>query len=180
MANMANTQRTTFEARLKRIDKGGPNTAGTVIVGPQDDPKAAKRRARKYRRTENRLFARLLVAFGHLLLLPVSFLLGGLAMFTGIVAAFHIGRTGAVATGEDVLTATLVSNLDLLLGLLLAIVFGYLFRLMIGPRKIGLAVGVAAAFLLQDSIMQSYPDVFARLMSDEITLNAALAALQPN
>lgn len=179
MASLADAQRQTFEARLKRINKGGPNTAGTVIVGPQDDPKASKRRARKYQRPGNVFLSRLAAAFGHLFLLPVSFALGVFAMFAGIVGAFHFDRMELVDTTEASMLATISSQSALIFAFLLAIAFGWLFRLMNGPRKIGLVTGLAAAFLVQDMVIDSYPDVFARLMSDEITLDAAIAAFEP-
>jgi len=180
MARLEDAQRQTFETRLKRINKGGPNTAGTVVVGPVDDPKTSKRRARKYRRPGNGFLARLASAFGHLLLVPVSFALGGFAMLTGVVAAFHIDRLAPGGVSEAGFFTAISTQSDLIVAVLLAVAFGWLFKLVSGPRKIGLVAGLAAAFLLQDAVIQTYPDVFARLMSDEISLDAAIAAFEPS
>lgn len=180
MARLENAQRQTFESRLKRINKGGANTAGTVVVGPPEDPKKAKRRSRKYRRPGNGFLARLSAAFGHLFLVPVSFALGAFAMLTGVVAAFHIDRLALVDVSEASFFSAISAQSALIVAFLLALAFGWLFRLASGPRKIGLVAGLAAAFILQDSVIQTYPDVFARLMSDEITIDAAIAAFQPS
>jgi hypothetical protein len=168
MAGMGGTneaQLRAFEARLKRINKGGPNTAGHVIIGPQD-PTAKKPRARRIRRPGDFL-SRLGGAFAHLLLVPVAFALGAVAMMSGIVGAVQIGRLPLRDVAEAGLVDQLMPYSEFVIAGVVALLFGLLFRLMHGPRKLALAMGLAAAFLLQDSVIETYPDVFAVMMSDE-------------
>jgi hypothetical protein len=166
-----------FEERLKRINKGGPNTSGHVIIGPVEDPNAGKKKSRRYRKP-GAFMARLKQAFGHLMMVPVSFVMGAFAVFAAIVGVYHLDRFEMIPVAEAGLMQQVTAYPEVFLALALAAVLGWAFKLVDGPRKIGLVAGLALAFVLQDAVIAEYPDVFARLMSD-VTLDDAIAALPP-
>lgn len=177
MAGMAKSSADlkSFEERLKRIHKGGPNTSGHVVVGPVEDPEKARKKSRRYRKP-GAFAARMKQAFTHLMLLPVSFAVGAFAIFAGIVGVYHLNRFEVIPVAEAGFMQQVAGNAELWLALVLAGLLGWSFRLLTGPRKIGLVAGLGLAFVLQDAVIAQYPDVFANLMSD-VTLDDAIAAM---
>lgn len=175
MAGLSGEQHKMFEARLKRISRGGPNTAGHIIVGPAE-PDKKPRRTRLARRPGDFL-SRLAGAFGHLLLVPVSFALGGAAMMAGIVGAHQADRAGIAELAEAGFLAQVLPYKEFLMAGLVVLIVGGLFRLNRGPRKLAVLTGLAAAFVLQDQIISSYPEVFAVLMPETPLSLPELAAL---
>jgi hypothetical protein len=58
MAGLSDEQHKMFEARLKRINRGGPNTSGHIIVGPAEvDKKPRRPRRCGVRGTSSRAWA---------------------------------------------------------------------------------------------------------------------------
>jgi hypothetical protein len=175
MSSLSDEQHRMFEARLKRISKGGPNTSGHIIVGPAE-PDKKTRRQRRVRR-EGDFQSRLGGAFGHLLVVPVSFALGGVAMMAGIVGAHHAERVGLPEVAQAGLLGQVATQAEFLIAALVILIFGWALRLTRGPRKLAVLAGFAAAFLLQDAILASNPEVFARLMPDTPFALPELASL---
>ena len=174
MTSLSDEQHKMFEARLKRISKGGPNTSGHIIVGPAEpDKKTRRRRVRR----EGDFLSRLGGAFGHLLVAPVSFALGGIAVMAGIVGAHHVERVGLPEVAEAGLLGQVATQAEFVIAALVILVFGWALRLTRGPRKLAVVAGFAAAFLLQDAILAANPDVFARLMPDTPFTLPELASL---
>jgi hypothetical protein len=175
MAGLSDEQHKMFEARLKRISKGGPNTSGHIIVGPpQPDKKPVRQRLA---RRPGDFLSRLAGAIGHVIVVPVSFALGGAAMMAGIVGAHQADRAGVAELAEAGIVAQLLPYKEFLLAGLVVLIVGGLLRLNRGPRKLAVLTGLAAAFVLQDQIIASYPEVFAVLMPDTPLAMPELAAL---
>ncbi len=174
MAGLSDEQQKMFEARLRRISKGGPNTSGHIIVGPADTTKKPRRQRRV--RREGDFLSRLGRAFGHLLAVPVSFALGGVAMLAGIVGAHHVERVGLPEVAEAGLLQQAALQSEFLIAALVVGLFGWTLRLTLGPRKLAVVAGFAAAFLLQDTVIAQYPEVFGRLMPENAFELPELAA----
>jgi hypothetical protein len=169
MSGLSQEQHKLFEARLKRINRGGPNTSGHIIVGPAD-PTEKPRRPRRVRR-EGDFLSRLSGAIGHLAVVPVSFALGGAAMMAGIVGQHHVQLIGLPEVAQAGLLGQAALQAEFVIAGIVVLILGGMFRLMRGPRKLAVVTGLGAAFLLQDAIVASQPDVFARLMPESaITL----------
>lgn len=175
MAGVSDEQHKIFEARLKRISRGSPNTSGHMIVGPVD-PEKPPTRPRRMRRPGDFL-SRLGGAIGHVLVVPISFALGGVAMLAGIVGEHHVSRIGLPDLSEAGFLEQAALYKEFLLAGIVILVFGWLLGLTRGPRKLAVVMGVAAAFILQDQIVATYPEVFARLMPDTPLNLPELAAL---
>ena len=164
MASFSDEQHKMFEARLKRINRGGPNTSGHIVVGPAEVDKKPKRQ-RRVRRPGD-FVSRLGGAIGHLFVAPVSFALGGIAMMAGIVGAHQVERMELPEFAQAGLVGQLMDYREFILAGLVVLIVGGLFRLNRGPRKLAVVAGLAGAFILQDQIVATYPDVFATLMPD--------------
>jgi hypothetical protein len=163
MAGLSDEQHKLFEARLKRISRGGPNTSGHVIVGPVEPDKAPRRQ--RIRRPGD-FISRLAGAIRHLLVVPISFALGAAAMMAGIVGGHQVDRAGLPEFAQAGILQEVVAYQEFVIAGLVVLVLGWTLRLTRGPRKIAVVTGLAAAFVLQDQIVATYPDTFARLMPD--------------
>ena len=175
MAGLSDEQQKMFNARLKRISKGGPNTAGHVIVGPAD-PGDKRKRPRRVRWPGDFL-SRLGGAMGHLVISPLSFVLGGVAMMAGIVGAHHADMIGLAQYTEAGMLEQVALYKEFRLAGVVVLIFGSLLRLNRGPRKLAVLTGLVAVFVLQDQIVATYPDTFARLMPDTPLSLPEIAAL---
>lgn len=175
MASLSGEQQKKFEERLKRINRGGPNTSGHIIVGPAE-PDKKPRRQRLVRRPGD-FVSRLAGAIGHLFVVPVSFALGVVAMMAGIVGGHQVQRAGVGEFAEAGFAAYLLPYKEFLLAALVVAIVGGLLRLNRGPRKLAVVAGLAAAFVLQDQIIAAYPDAFAVLMPETPFVLPELAAL---
>ncbi len=164
MASLSDEQHKMFEARLKRISRGGPNTSGHVIVGPAEVDKKPKRQ-RRVRRPGD-FISRLAGAIGHLFVVPMSFALGGAAMMAGIVGAHQVDRMVLPEFAQAGVVERLLPYQEFLFAGLVVLIVGGLLRLNRGPRKLAVLTGLAGAFILQDQIIATYPDVFAQLMPE--------------
>jgi len=175
MGGLSREQQKVFEARLKRISKGGPNTSGHVIVGPAEADKKPKR-SRRVRRPGD-FVSRLGGAIGHLFVVPVSFALGGAAMMAGIVGEHHVEQAGVVEFAQAGVLEQAALYKEFLLAGLVVMIFGTLLRLTRGPRKLAVLTGLVAVFVLQDEIVASYPAIFTALMPETPLTLPEFAAL---
>jgi hypothetical protein len=164
MARLSDEQQKMFEARLKRISKGGPNTAGHIVVGPAEVDKKPKRQ-RMVRRPGD-FISRLSAAMGHVLVTPVSFALGGIAMMAGIVGAHQVNRMQLPEFAQAGIVDRIMDYQEFIFAGLVVLIVGGLLRLNRGPRKLAVVMGLAGVFILQDQIIATYPDVFAQLMPE--------------
>jgi hypothetical protein len=164
MASLSDEQHKMFEARLKRISKGGPNTAGHIVIGPAEVDKKPKRQ-RRVRRPGD-FTSRLAAAMGHIFVAPVSFALGGFAMMAGIVGAHQVDRMELPEFFQAGAIDRLMDYQEFLFAGLVVLILGGLLRLNRGPRKLAVLTGLVGVFILQDQIIAAYPDVFAQLMPE--------------
>jgi hypothetical protein len=164
MARFSDEQQKMFEARLKRISKGGPNTAGHIVIGPAEVDKKPTRQ-RRVRRPGD-FVSRLAAAIGHLFVAPVSLALGGFAMMAGIVGAHQVDRMALPEFFQAGVVDRLMDYQEFLLAGLVVLILGGLLRLNRGPRKLAVLTGIVGVFILQDQIIATYPDVFAQLMPE--------------
>lgn len=164
MAGLSDEQHKMFEARLKRISKGGPNTAGHIVVGPAEVDKKPKRQ-RRVRRPGD-FVSRLSAAMGHVLVAPLSLALGGFAMMAGVVGAHQVDRMELPEFFQAGVIDRLMDYQEFLFAGLVVLILGGLLRLNRGPRKLAVLTGVVGVFILQDQIIATYPDVFAQLMPE--------------
>lgn len=170
MAGMAEAQRNTFHARIKKIHKGGPNTMGHILVGSQDDSSGGRAKTIKFRRGKSFL-ARLGSAFADLALMPMALILGGIAMVLGMTAMYHAEVAGLIEITEG----SIWSYAEIVAALLIAAGLGHLTSLTKGARKVGLIGGVALVYVVQAQLIAAYPEPFAWLMPENpsLTLQAA-------
>lgn len=169
MGSLADRQRQSFEDRIKRINKGGANTMGHLLVGSQDGSDGPVAKPIKMRRGKS-FGQRLGMAFVNLLLMPVSFVVGGAAMVVGMTVAFHLERADFLSPDG------FAGYSELFIAVVFAIAFGGALRLFRGPRRLPLLLGVLAVFVLQDQLLQTYPEAFAALMSDETIVHTTVAS----
>ena len=175
MSSFSDKQHKMFEARLKRIDRGGPNTSGQIIVGPPDTSGKTKR-VRRFRRNGDFL-SRLGGALGHLLVVPASFALGAAAVLAGRVGEHHVERAGLPDMAQAGIMQFAALQSEFVIAALVVLGVGAMFGLNRGPRKLAVVMGFAACFVLQDTIIETYPDAFARLMPDTALTLPDIAAL---
>jgi hypothetical protein len=162
MTRLSDEQQKMFEARLKRISKGGPNTAGHIVIGPAEVEKKP-RRQRRVRRPGD-FISRLAAAMGHVIVAPASFVLGGIAMMVGIVGAHQVDRMELPEFFQAGMVDRLMDYQEFIFAGLVVLILGGLLRLNRGPRKLAVLTGLVGVFILQDQIIAAYPDVFAQLM----------------
>jgi hypothetical protein len=165
MGGMSEQHRQTFEARLARIQQGGPNCMGTIHVGPRPEVRekdlktekaVAKLVAAKPRRS---------TTMSTLAALPVAVLLGALSVFVGRVAAYRF-------FSEDGLYTVAVAGVpaemfaDILIASLVALILARTFSYTWGMRRVALVAGFVAMMVWEVNLMQAYPALFETAFSE--------------
>ena len=169
MAAMADVQRVGFDERIRRIQSGGPNTSGTIYIGPQegDAPKQKERRRWRKQKRARAAKTRPLDAPSPLVIVlswPFAFLIGALCMLAGRVALFQLSLQPDVLPPEwsDLIMLTA----DVAVAALLLIALGWAFSLGGGLRRILLCAGFLAMMLGEAMVIREAPDVFVPLFSE--------------
>ncbi len=166
MAVMADTQRASFEDRLKRIKSGGPNTMGEILVGAVED--ADRKRKRKPQRVKRKAQPKSIAVspFADVVFMPIAFLFGMICMQAGRIGSYHLfTEAGAYPTVTD--NAYLNLGGDVGLAVVLALIFSWTFHLMgTGPRRIGLLLGLLAVYFGEPYLMGLGPDAYMAVYSD--------------
>jgi hypothetical protein len=177
---LANDQRDGFDRRISRIKKGGANTMGEVHIGPVDEAQVYGKkkgkatntvRLKKKRKKKVDLNSG---ATGTLVILAVLF--GGLSMFVGQAIDYHlygVGGLGGLTPPE--FAADYVQYAPFFFGGILALAFGWTFRLLQGARFLALIGGFCAVFYYQSELIQTFPSAYAGFFS-KAYVEAALAA----
>jgi len=176
MARSKNTQRTGFEDRLNRINKGGANTMGEVHIGPRDEDRARKGKADNTVRMKKKKKAK---SAAHLtdgstaVLAPIGVLLGGMSMFVGQATQYQFFDAGGLLqmTPPAALEAFL-PFLPFLIGGLLALAFAWTFRLTTMVRFAAVVGGFVATFVYQADLIQTMPGMYANFFSKEFVETA--------
>jgi len=153
--NQKELQKQQFQARLKRVAAGGPNTLGQVLVGiiDEDTPKSKKRNP---------------ALQGMMLIL--AFILGAMAMEAGRLGAYHFlaGEPASLIEKFGNLGGFVASNMgDLVIAGFLALIFMYLFHLRGNWRGTALIVGLVSMMLGEVQLIARAPEVFAIMFSQE-------------
>lgn len=166
----------TFEERLKRINKGAPNTMGEVHIGPRDEATA---RSGKSSNTVRMKAKKKKVKVGegsNVVLVPLALLIGALSVFVGQAAAFHFFQDGglmpitlpeAAAMAEPYLI-----HAGLVMGGVLALVFTWTFGFNGMVRKLAVATGFGAMLFGQVEIMERFPDIYVSFFSEAYVAEA--------
>ncbi|MBT8474200.1 MAG: hypothetical protein HKO95_10985 [Rhodobacteraceae bacterium] len=156
MAAMAEGQRDVFVERLKRIEKGGPNTIGELLIGPGDveGPKLKKQR-KKLR----------LGWLGDIAIMPFAAALGAVAMLSGRVGAYHLTQPGAEGVAM-VTSDAMILMTDIGIALTLALALAWCFKLGRGLRLVALVAGFLGVMLFEAQLIEQAPDAFVALFSE--------------
>jgi len=165
MAIMAEGQKQSFSDRLRRIEKGGPNTSGTVYAGVLDDGGFVEQRRRKKRRGPGRV--------ARMISMPFALALGGVAMLGGRVAAYHMAQNQEqlpVAYADSMLMWA-----DIAIAAVLVVFLGWMTGILGGFRKYLAAGGVAAVLVGEAAIIQQAPDMFVPVFSEGYVAEAMAA-----
>ncbi|MEM7719898.1 MAG: hypothetical protein AAF222_11910 [Pseudomonadota bacterium] len=179
--SLANDQRDGFDKRIAKIRKGGSNTMGEVHIGPVDEAQVygkKKGKATNTVRIKKKKAKNIDLTSGStgtLTLLAVFF--GGMSMFVGQAMDFHFyGAGGLLQLSAPAIAEPYMQYAPFLFGGLLALAFGWTFRLMRGVRFLGLAGGFGAVFHYKADLIQAMPGLYAGFFSKEY-VEAALAAV---
>lgn len=177
---LANEQRDGFDRRISRIKKGGANTMGEVHIGPVDEAQVygkKKGKATNTVRVKKKKQNVDLTSGSTLTLTILAVFFGGLSMFVGQAMDFHFfGQGGLVPLTAPEIAEPYMEYAPFLFGGLLALAFGWTFRLMRGARFLGLAGGFGAVFYYKADLIQAVPGLYAGFFSKEY-VEAALAAV---
>ena len=175
---LADKQRDGFDRRISRIKKGGKNTMGSIEIGPRDEERARKGKIDNTVRMKKKRQKKVDLASGAtstLILLALFF--GGLSMFVGQAATFHFFEEGGlVPVNLPEIAAQYVQYAPFIIGGLLALAFGWTFRLMSGMKFVALAGGFAATFIYKLEMMQFMPGIYTGFFS-KAYVQAALASV---
>lgn len=178
---IAKEQRDGFDQRISRIKKGGPNTMGEVHIGPVDEAKVygkKKGKATNTVRMKKKSKKNVDVTSGSTLALAIlAVLFGGLSMFVGQALNFHLYDAGGLLQMvPPAVIEPYVQYAPFLFGGLLALAFGWTFRLMRGIRFVALVGGFVAVFYYQADLIQAMPSFYAGFFSEEFVAAAQPAA----
>lgn len=151
---IAEGQRDVFTERLKRIERGGGNTVGRMMVGPTTPETVAEQR--RVQAGSGPVANTLMIVF--------AAGVGFLSMLTGRVAAFHLTSTGA----EPVITSSSMALFaDFGIAAVLMLILAWSFRLGTGMRRIALVAGFLSVMLGEALLIAQAPTVFEALFSPE-------------
>jgi hypothetical protein len=155
-----------FEERLKRIQRGGPNTTGHIYVGEATGAATAS----PARASVGRAGAWLV----GLLVLPVAGVLGGLSMAIGRFGSWHI------ASGQGQFTVSAVADFSphlgglagaILLGSLVCLILRWSFRLQRPLQGLAMVLGFGAVLLGEQMLVERAPGLFAALYSEDYVMD---------
>lgn len=178
--SLSNAQREGFDKRIQKIRKGGSNTMGEVHIGPVDEAQVYGKKKGKATNTvrlkkKNQKKVDLTSgATGTLAMLALLF--GGLSMFVGQAVAFHLYGGGIMKLTPPEFAADYIQYAPFVFGGLLALAFGWTFRLMRGIRFLALIGGFYAVHHFQAELIQTFPGTYAGFFSKGF-VETALAAV---
>ncbi len=165
MAVIAEGQKQTFEDRLGRIARGGPNTSGTIFVGSADSDGTTIQRKSKAKKGSTLLT--------RMLMLPLAMAFGAIAMMLGRVGLYKLQASPEILPpdyAEMILTMG-----DLAIGLLAMFLFALLLNMGRGLRKYALAIGFIGVMLGEALVIQQAPDLFVSLFSEQYVEQAMMS-----
>ena len=144
-----------FHDRIRRVAAGGPNTMAQIYVGRAGSvPPPAVRRS----------------LISELQVLPMVGLTGALSIFLGQLASFHLfSADGSLAISQISPGGFLVAKI--LIGIVLALIFGKVFRFDKGIRFLALVGGFIGMIWFDSDLIAAYPDIFAIIFSETYVID---------
>lgn len=179
--SLSNAQREGFDKRIQKIRKGGSNTMGEVHIGPVDEAQVygnKKGKATNTVRLKKKNPKKVDLTSGATSTLVIlALLFGGLSMFVGQAVAFHLyGEGGILKLTPPDFAVDFIQYAPFVFGGLLALAFGWTFRLMRGLRFLALIGGFYAVHYYQAELIQTFPGTYAGFFSKGF-VETALAAV---
>ncbi|MEQ9054927.1 MAG: hypothetical protein RLO38_09530 [Roseovarius confluentis] len=166
---ISDTQRKGFEDRLSRIKKGGANTMGEVQIGPRDEVDARKSKPTNTVRLKRKKAKRVNLGEGsNLVLAPIAAAVGGLSMFVGQAAEYHLFQPGGLfnITIPVEAVAPAIPYAHFIIAIALALALSWAFGLTNLIRRMALIAGLAAVTVWQTELVERYPAVYSGVFSE--------------
>ena len=169
---MATAQAThsTFEDRLKRINKGAANTMGEVHIGPRDEEKARSGKATNTVRLKTKKKNVKVGEGSNWVIVPVALVIGAMCAFAGQAAAFHFFQDGGLMPVTLPEAAAMVEPYlifaHLAIGGLLALIFTWTFGFNGLFRKLAVVAGFGAMLYGHVLLVERFPAIHANFFSE--------------
>ena len=167
--SLSNVQRRGFEDRLGRIKKGGDNTMGEVHIGPREEVRAGQKAEKKTTVRMKRKTKNVKIGDGsNVSLVPLAFVFGAMSMFVGQAAAYHMfADTGLIQSDVSSIAPVepYIPYAHFLFGGVLALLFGWTFRMTSALRFLALVGGLAVMVQYQSDIIQKAPGLYQAFFS---------------
>ena len=184
--SIASAQRSGFDERLGRINAGGPNTMGKMLVGPGEEVRAkdAKKAAKqmKKRAAKKARAVRTGDTAGDIMAFPFALLIGALCVVAGRVASWQFLTPGGpmadqITLPEQVASLPLPLFADLAIAAVLALMLAWAFKWTSGLKRLGVILGFGAMISGEVFLVQMFPDIFANFYAADYVASAASASL---
>ena len=166
---LADAQRQGFEKRLSRIRKGGANTMGEVQIGPRDEADARGSRPANTVRIKKKKKKKVKVGEGsNIVLAPIAAVVGGLSMFVGQAAEYHLFQPGGLFNISIPIeaVASAIPYAHFIVAAFLAVSLSWAFGLTNLVRRMALIAGLAAVAVWQTDLIERYPGVYTGVFSE--------------
>ena len=172
--SMAREQRDAFDERLKRINKGAPNTMGEVHIGPREEVRAGQKSKTNNTIRVKRKKKNVNIGEGsNTVLVPTAFVIGALSMFAGGAMAYHFFGGGLMPIEIPVeAIQPAIPYADLIFAGLLALLFMWTFGFTNKKRKLALILGLAGVFYFEGDLIERYPNTYAAVYSEDYVASA--------
>ncbi len=158
MTRMAELQRRDFVDRIHRIQKGGPNTQGTIYAGPAEAGGVQYTQPSKNRKPRGSFLK-------ELILLPFAVVVGAVSMLAGRAGSYHIQAQPEMVPAQY--AELFAVSADWVIAAVLATILAWSFRMGHGLRCVALVAGFLAVMLGETMLVERAPDAFAAVFSPE-------------
>lgn len=167
-------QRNGFDERLQRIQKGGVNTMGELQIGPRSEEDRKSRPTNTVRIKKKKKKEVNLGEGSNAVLVPTAFIIGGLSMFVGNAAAYHLFAEGGLARVEMPVpqVAEYLHLAPFVFAGLLALMFTWTFGFSNMLRKIAVLVGLGAVFWFEGDLIERFPGMYTNFYSEAYVADA--------
>ena len=167
--SLSNAQRNGFEDRLARIKKGGANTMGEVQIGPRDEATARTSRPANTVRLKRKKAKNVNIGEGsNIVFAPIAAAVGGLSMFVGQAAEFHLFQEGGLFNISIPVEAVApaLPYAHFIIAITLALALSWAFGMTNLIRRMALIAGLAAVAVWQTQLIEAYPAVYSGVFSE--------------
>lgn len=172
MGQMTSGKRPDFSDRLKRIEKGGANTAGRIHVGPPSDEELAKRTSKgskKGRRVKQKSVGTGGSKIGALVALIMATIIGAASYGIAKLGLFHVlseDGTYSAETYGDTAASLLGSAGDYVGAAIVALILLMVLKVRGRAGKIGAVIGIGLAIYGEQQLRLEDPALYASLTSE--------------